>query len=290
MSGLMRVAGLASEQWGLITTAQAAQLGVAAGSMARWAEQGTLTRLTHGVYKVSGSSYDPRDELRAAWLGLAPKRTAADRLADARLDAVVSHRSAAAMHGLGDLEADTHEFTVDGRRQSRRPDVRIHTRTSPIDPATWTRVAGLPVTTVLSSIIDLAAAHIDGGHLAGVVRDAVATAAVDIDDLSERLAPHAHRYDTTLGDGRSLVQRLLTEAGLPKTTEQAGELVRPPQNLEGLVKALAVNMNPETFRSLRSIVDSSAFRELAEDAVSPSARQAMVEAVRAAARRERTER
>lgn len=230
MSGLMRIANLAGEQWGLITTAQAAQLGVAASSMARWAEHGVLTRLTHGVYKIAGSPYDPHDDLRAAWLGLDPKRTAADRLADVRIDAVVSHRSAAAIHGLGDLEADAHEFTVEGRRQTRRPDVRIHVRTAPINSETWTRLAGLPATTVASTIADLAAAHIDGGHLAGVVRDAVATAAVDIDDLSERLAPYAHRYDAKPGDGRSLIQRMLTEAGLPRTTLEAASLITAPDN------------------------------------------------------------
>jgi predicted transcriptional regulator of viral defense system len=108
MSGLMRMAELAGEQWGLITTRQAAQFGVRAGAMARWADRGALIRLAHGVYKVVGSPYDPRDDLRAAWLGLDPSRTAADRFAEPCAGAVVSHRSAAAVHGLGDLDADVH--------------------------------------------------------------------------------------------------------------------------------------------------------------------------------------
>jgi predicted transcriptional regulator of viral defense system len=283
MSGLMRLAELAGEQWGLVTTGQAAQIGVPAGPMSRWVDQGALTRITHGIYKITGSPHDPLDELRAAWLGLAPKRTAADRLAQPHIDAVVSHRSAAALHGLGDLDADVHEFIVQGRRQSRRRDVRIHTRTAPIESASWTRVAGLPVTTVLSTILDLAAQHIDGGHLAGVVRDAVATAAVDLDELSEALAPYAHHYGAVAGDGTALVQRLLLEAGLPRTTEQAGELVRAPQTSEALVTALSTNMSPELLRSFRAITDDPAFNKLAQDSVPASAKKAIAEAIRMAA-------
>jgi predicted transcriptional regulator of viral defense system len=283
MSGLMRMAELAGEQWGLITTGQAAKLGVRAGAMARWADQGALTRLSHGVYKVAGSSYDPRDDLRAAWLGLDPKRTAADRLAEPHVDAVVSHRSAAAVHGLGDLDADMHEFTVQGRRQSRRADVRIHTRSALIDPDAWTRVAGLPVTTVTATIVDLAAANIDGGHLAGIVRDAVATAVVDLDELSSALAPYAHRYNAPLGDGKALVQRLVSQAGLPRTTEQAGDLVRRPTNFGEITKVIGANVSPDIYRSFSAALDSPAMRQLMQDAIPPETKERIIQAVSAAA-------
>jgi predicted transcriptional regulator of viral defense system len=226
VSQLLDVADAASEQWGLMTTAQASRIGVSAQVMARWAREGAMTRLVHGVYKVAGSPYDPRDDLRAAWLMLDPKRTATERIAAAELDLVISHRSAAQLHNLGDLDADVYEFTVVGRRQSRRTDVRIHTRATAIPPASWTLVGGLPVTTVLTTIVDLAAVQTDGGHLGGIVRDALATAVVNLDNLSEGLRPYAHRYGATLGDGKGLVQRFLTDAGLPRTTEQAVELVR----------------------------------------------------------------
>ena len=60
--------------------------------------------------------------LRAAWLQLAPGVPAWQRCAD---QGVVSHRSAAAVFGLGHLPADVHEFTLPARRQSRRGDVRL---------------------------------------------------------------------------------------------------------------------------------------------------------------------
>jgi predicted transcriptional regulator of viral defense system len=236
VSQLLEIAEVASEQWGLVTAAQAARIGVSAQSMARWAREDVLTRLAHGVYKVAGSPYDPRDDLRAAWLMLDPKRTATERISAPALDAVISHRSAAQLHGLGDLDADVYEFTVEGRRQTRRKDVRIHTRASAIARESWTLVGGLPVTTVIATIVDLAAAQTDGGHLGGIVRDAIATAVVDIDRLSEALRPYAHRYGAALGDGEGAVRRFLTEAGLPRATEQAAELVRDKGLSETLAK------------------------------------------------------
>jgi predicted transcriptional regulator of viral defense system len=226
MSQLLEVAELASEQWGLVTAAQAAEIGVSGQSMARWARNHVLTRLAHGIYKVVGSPYDTRDDLRAAWLMLDPQRTATERISVGEVDAVISYRSAARLHGLGDLDADIYEFTVAGRRQTRRNDVRIHARATPIEREAWTVLAGLPVTTVLTTIVDLAAVQTDGGHLARIVGDALATAAVDIDKLSIALRPYAHRYGAPPGDGEGVIQRFLTEAGLPKTTQRAVDLAR----------------------------------------------------------------
>lgn len=60
-----------------------------------------------------------------AWPALDPGRRATDRTRDLS-PALVSHRSAASLHRLGDLDADVHEFTTADRKQSRRPDVRLH--------------------------------------------------------------------------------------------------------------------------------------------------------------------
>ncbi|WP_020387111.1 type IV toxin-antitoxin system AbiEi family antitoxin domain-containing protein [Kribbella catacumbae] len=225
---LLDIADLASEQWGLVTTAQAAAVGVSGPTMARLARDEVLRRLEHGVYKVNGSGYDPRDDLRAAWLLLDPKRTASQRISEQPIDAVVSHRSAARLLELGDLDADLFEFTVNGRKQTRRKDIRIHVRSTDLPADAWSLASGLPVTTATRTIEDLAASQTDGGHLAGVVRDAVSTAVVDLDQLSDVLRPYAHRYGAPLGDGRSLIRRFLQEAGLPKTTQQAMELLQQP--------------------------------------------------------------
>jgi hypothetical protein len=221
MAAVLDLADLAAEQWGLVTTAQARGVGVPAQAVARLMNQGALERMSHGVYRVAGAPPAPSDGLRAAWLALDPQRTAAERLRDDPPE-VVSHRSAAALHDLGDLEADRIEFTVARRRQSRRPDVRFHR--GEVGDGEWTLLDGLPVTTVVRTVGDLAAARIDGGHLASVVGDALTVKQVDADELVEVLRPHAYHYGVAMGDGEALVSRFLQESGVSRSTEKAVEL------------------------------------------------------------------
>lgn len=209
------LADLAASQWGLFTTAQTRTLGFSTQRIARLADHGTIERLRHGVYRISGAPSVPHEQFRAAWLMIEPAVTAGERL-DAEHPGVVSHRSAARLHDLGDLDADVMEFATTGRKQSRLADVRY--RTARPGRSRWTLLDGLPVSTALATIDDLAADHLDGGHLASVVRDAVTTNLVDTEDLIAVLGQHAHKYGTTPGDGAGLLDRLLTEAGIPEST------------------------------------------------------------------------
>lgn len=217
-----RAVGLAAGQWGLFTTAQARALGVSPQTVARMCARGDAQRLRHGVYRIAGVGEGALDDLRADWIALEPVVTVENRLVDDAALAVVSHRSAAVLHQLGDLDADVNEFRVGSRRQTRQHGTRFHLR--PVDRTEWTVVSGLPVTRIPVTISDLAAVHADGGHLAGVVRDAVMTAHVDVDELAAALAPHAHCYETTRGDGEALLQRFLNEAGLPASVARAVHL------------------------------------------------------------------
>jgi predicted transcriptional regulator of viral defense system len=217
------LAELAAEQWGLLTSGQAADHGVSNQALAQLQRAGALERLAHGVYRLTGAPGDEFDELRGAWLGLSPKLIASDRLRHP--DAIVSFRSAARVHGLGDLDADRHEFTVDRRRTSRRTDIRFHR--GPITDNDWRLVNGLPTTTIAKTVADLASVNTDGGHLAGVVRDAITAHGIDADLLADALRPYAHRYGLKLGDGTGLVARFLEEAGIPRATRQAVDLIAP---------------------------------------------------------------
>ncbi|MHA6525486.1 type IV toxin-antitoxin system AbiEi family antitoxin domain-containing protein [Tessaracoccus sp. G1721] len=214
MSVALDLADIAAEQWGLLTSAQARAAGVSAQSLARYANQGLLERLSHGVYRTSGAPPTPLDGLRAAWLTLDPARRRVDRVRE-QSPAVVSHRSAALVHRLGDLEADEFEFTTPIRKQTRRPSVRLHRAQLQADD--WTVVDGLPVTTVTRTIDDLASDRIDGGHLAGVVRDAMTRHMVDDQKLVAVLRRYAHLYGAPLGDGSALLRRLMQESGVAET-------------------------------------------------------------------------
>lgn len=224
MDAVLELADLAAEQWGLVTAAQARALGVSNQTAARLTERGTLERLAYGVYRVTGAPAGPLDELRAAWLAIEPARRAAERVQD-EVPVVVSHRAAAAaVYGYGDLDGDTYEFTTPRRRQSRRPDVRFHR--ADMDPGDWVVLDGLPVTTPERTIVDLAATRIDGGHLAGLVRDAITGYAVDEDELAARLRPYAHHYGAPLGDGSRMIEALLDQAGIPASPQVTSAAVR----------------------------------------------------------------
>lgn len=212
---MLDLADLAAGQWGLFTTAQAKELGFSTQRIARLADRGTIERLRHGVYRISGAPSVPDEQIRAAWLVIEPRATAGERL-DAKQPAVVSHRSAARLHDLGDVDADVMEFTTARRKQSRLGDVRF--RVAKLDRDRWTLVDGLPATTVIATIENLATDQLDGGHLAGIVRDAVITGRASTDAVISALRPYAHRYGAALGDGSGLLDRFLAEAGLPEST------------------------------------------------------------------------
>ncbi|MFK4298174.1 putative transcriptional regulator of viral defense system [Arthrobacter sp. GAS37] len=221
------LADLASEQWGMVTTAQARVLGFSAQDMARMAKQGRLERLRHGVYRAAGAPPTPQDRLRAAWLALDPAHTAAERRRGPA-PAVVSHRSAADVQGLGDTAADELEFTVPARKQPRDPDVRIHCRH--MDREDWILLDGLPVAAPSKIVGDLAAEHMDGGHLAGIIRNAIIHGNVDGARLAEVLAPYAHRYGAVAGDGEGALVLLLEQADVP---EALARLYALPSHKQG---------------------------------------------------------
>ncbi|GAA1527471.1 hypothetical protein GCM10009741_31520 [Kribbella lupini] len=126
---------------------------------------------------------------------------------------------------------------------------------------------------MLVTIADLAADGTDGGHLAGVVRDAIATSAVDLAKLSEALRPYAHRYGAPTGDGLALVQRLLDEAPLPPSTVQAAELMTVDRQSAASRKLAGVDpaplraiseltSDPETLRAIDAISSPQMRRDL----------------------------
>ncbi|TFB82827.1 MULTISPECIES: type IV toxin-antitoxin system AbiEi family antitoxin domain-containing protein [Cryobacterium] len=94
---------------------QARGLGVTPAQLARLAEHGALARLQHGVYVVVGVPFDRHRGLQVARLALDPRPRASERLVSPEL-AVVSHESSAALHGIGNLDADVYELTLEDHR------------------------------------------------------------------------------------------------------------------------------------------------------------------------------
>lgn len=209
-STLNRLSRIAEDQWGLVTRRQAELAGVSPATLQRVASEGVLERVAHGVYHLSGAPIPDHLELRAAWLQLAPEVVAWERTPR---QGVVSHRSAAALYGLGHLPADRHDFTVPARRQSRRSDVRIHQR--PLAPGATTWIRGLPAKRPSQIASDLLADREDAAAVANVVADALRAALDDPASFAEALAPHAARVAFRRGDGLAVLRWLLDLVGDP---------------------------------------------------------------------------
>jgi hypothetical protein len=202
---------LAEEQWGLVTRRQAAEAGVPQTTFERLIADGAiLERVANGVYRYTGAPIPNHLDLRAAWLQLASDVPAWERTPDQGL---VSHRSAASLYGLGHLPADVHEFTVGKRKQTRRPDVRLHRR----DPSTTKAsvLHGLPVTRPSVIAADLLSDREDPEAVAQVVADAIRGSYEYPGTFAETLAPYSGRFHFRRDDGLGLLRWLLSLAGDP---------------------------------------------------------------------------
>jgi hypothetical protein len=199
-------AEVAEDQWGLVTRAQALAAGVPRATFARLVASGALVRVAHGVYRIAGGLDPGHLELRAAWLQLDPRTPVWQRVRSQDV-AVVSHRSAAELYGLGDLIADTHEFSVPERAQTRRSDVRLYLRQ--VAPADRDVVSGLPVTRAHRIVADLLAVYEDGSAVTTIAVEAVRRGLTTPAQIAESVAPLARRY--RVGDGAALADQLLAD-------------------------------------------------------------------------------
>jgi hypothetical protein len=221
---LTRIRDVAEGQWGLVTLQQARAADVAWRSLTRLVESGLLECVAHGIYRVRGGAEPDHLALRAAWLQLDPARPAWARLDDPDA-AVVSHTSATALYGVGDLRADVHEFTVPIRRQTRRPDVRIHRGRVPSEHRVL--VGGLPTAKAAFAVGQLLADHVDPDSVAQIAREVLERNLAHAGELMSALAPFAERFDLARGDGHALVDELLQRAGTPDRGEFPDEAVQP---------------------------------------------------------------
>ena len=218
-----QVLTIADDQWGLVTKQQVEATGVAWSTLARQVRDRALERVAHGVYRLRGAGDTPHLELRAAWLQLRPGLLAIDRGPE---DGVVSHRSAAALYGIGPLPADVHEFTLPLRKQMRRNDVRLHRRR--IEDADWITVRGLPATRPHRIAADLLAEREDSAAVGQIIADALRGGFDYPGTIATAIAPHASTYGLRRNDGIGLLRWLLELTGDPDREVWLGEAVERP--------------------------------------------------------------
>jgi len=217
---LGRIAAVGQDQWGLVTRRQVELVGVPQTTVERLTAPGSvLERVAHGVYRLAGAPAPDHLELRAAWLQLAPGVFGWERTPE---QGVVSHRSAAELYGLGHLPADRHEFTLPDRKQTRRPEVRLHRRS--FTDAEWVRHCGLPVTRPARIASDLLYDREDPEAVAHIVADAIRGSYDYPGTFAGSLAAHAARFGLRRDDGFGLLRWLLDlvgDPGMPRWLDEA---------------------------------------------------------------------
>jgi hypothetical protein len=203
------VSTLTAEQWGLLTTRQAANRGISRVDLARLTQAGRLERLTQGVYRLTGTPVSPYDDLHAAWLAVDPGTPASAR---SNTDVIVGGATAAWLHNVGDLQPTPYTFLTQRRRQTKRDDVRFRQRQ--VDPIDITTIAGIPTTTITRTLADLVLDHEDDSLTADVLRDAVAQGKEPSRErLADLLAPDAARRGLPESDGAAVYAQLEERAG-----------------------------------------------------------------------------
>lgn len=249
---LREIAALSASQWGMVTSAQAAERGVTRLNLSRLAESGDLVRLAHGVYQDAGAPTGAYADLRAAWLSTEPARLAGDRLKEGPRGVVVSGESAASLHDIGDLRANRHEFTSPVRRQTQRADIGYRRRD--LTEKDVTIREGLPVTTLERTIADLVGARTDLSIVGNALRDASGQARLDLDYLIDLLSPLANAQGFGKGNGHGLLDHLLEIAGLdPQSVAQS---IASAPEIGALVATKYLMQAPTV--DLASLVDTSA--------------------------------
>ncbi len=222
-----KLAELAEDQWGLLTRRQAEEAGVSAATLQRLsAPGGVLERTAHGVYHLAGAPLPPHADMRSAWLTLAPGTLAWERKP---AQGTVSHRSAAALWGLGELAPDRHEFTLPQRRQSRKDGIRLHR--GQLGAGETAILGGLPVTSPARTATDLLADKEDPEAVARVVADALRMKKEAPVNLRHALAPRATQLHFRRGDGWAVLAWLLNLSSEPEVARWLTEAEVEPADI-----------------------------------------------------------
>lgn len=133
---------LAAAQHGVVARRQLLELGLSAQAIQHRLSKGRLHRVERGVYSVGRPELSPLGRWMAAVLGCGP-------------NAVLSHRSAAALWGIGEERADSVEVSMLICSMRRRPGIKLYLRPK-LCSADLTTRHGIPVTGPVRTLIDVA--------------------------------------------------------------------------------------------------------------------------------------
>lgn len=136
------LAALASRQHGVVTLSQLADLGLKRSAARARVAQGRLHRIHQGVFAVGHPLLSIEGRWLAAVLACGP-------------GAVLSHRAAAALHGVRPSSRTAIDVTAPRRTGRARTGIEVH-RGDTLQAADRTVVRGVPCTSVARTLLDFA--------------------------------------------------------------------------------------------------------------------------------------
>ncbi|MGN6869747.1 MAG: type IV toxin-antitoxin system AbiEi family antitoxin domain-containing protein [Solirubrobacteraceae bacterium] len=169
----------ARAQHGVIALHQLMEFGLSARAVQDRAATGRLHRIHHGVYSLV-----PRELLK--WEGLYMAAVLA-----CGPGAVLSHRSAARLHGLRNYGYYRVEVTVPKRSTRTHSGVAVH-RSTTLTQADVTVINNIPTTTVARTLFDIAE-HITPRQLERAFDQADIMQALDLNEIRDQLARNPTR-------------------------------------------------------------------------------------------------
>ena len=182
---------VAERQAGYFTAAQARQASFSPSLLSYHVRTGRFERVKPRVYRFVQFPASADEDLYVAWLQTGPH-------------SVISHDSALALYELSDLLPGQIHVTVPRTASRRRPNLRLHTHQ--LEPEDVTHYEGLPVTTVLRTLVDVAAAGLADEQLLQAIQEALGRGLITRESLSELSASRGgsikRLVDEVLRDGR----------------------------------------------------------------------------------------
>lgn len=170
-----RLYSLAERQGGYFTAADAKAAGYGYSLQHFHVRRGRWIRVDRGVYRLKHFPSATHEDLIRWWLW-------------SRKQGVLSHESAATVYELGDLLPAKVHLTVPPTFRKRPAEGGVVLHRVPLQAGDVEVRDGVPVTTPLRTVLDLAEARLDPERLTAVVKDAMRRGLLDRSALLAVLA------------------------------------------------------------------------------------------------------
>jgi hypothetical protein len=212
---------LVGRQHGVIARSQLFSLGFSKSAIEHRVRTGRLHAVRRGVYAVGRPQITREGRWMAAVLACGP-------------EAMLSHRSAAALWGFGEEHPGYIEISVRRHSKPRHPGIRTHDR-----PGLWNRDIGthlgVPVTTPVRTFLDLAT--VTGPKtLERAINEADKLDVIDADSLRRALEDHPGQ------PGICLLRHVLDKDTFRLSDDELERLFRPLAAAAGLPIPLTKHM------------------------------------------------